>query len=716
MESVYERVKHNKYRKGLICSILLFFLLLTSLALFVLIQNEEEIGIAVCNTEQCFSTAKKIDSYLDRSIDACENFYQFACGSWIKNNPRPRDKQSFSIRSVLTENVMEQMIAFFETKISYNDSDALKKAINVYSGCTDIDKRNDIGLHELKRLLQNVIGFPIMIKDWNSNSYNWEKKFVYTDLKLGSIQPFFRYRVDHDKETNYSTYSIHIYNTDHSVGKELLDQNRRTPRKEREYQDRIREQLKILDIDVSDSQITRDIDDLIMLKIRLANASLIKSRNNDASDAKKMSFYQMESKFLNQINWFKILSTIFKEANVNLTRDEKVYVEDPYYLTELGNILKNTSVRTLANYIALEVVNKFGVATVEKLRKLAKDDNENETLRKFCYTTTERFFGAALDYIYMKKLLDANVLFQIREFIEHLKYSFKLTLKQNKWMDNEARVKAEFKLNKIFGRILFLSSITDENDLDAYYSELGFLPSQNYLTSYKKLVKWEKIQSLQKLRQDANSFNIISVPTDMFTSLKSKTIEIQIAAFQPPFYHHSSPSSINFGAIGNIVAREIMFGAKIDDGKSNSKINESRKNYAERINCFKTQYSEFKEPNTGLKVNGTLTLQNNIAENVGVQEAFTAFKIHEALRGKIEEMRLPKPMDDFSMEQLFFIAFAQLWCNNDSEEEIKYKIESKPTPPDSIRAIVPVQNYDEFAKAFNCKLGLKMNPQKKCTL
>ncbi|RWS25099.1 hypothetical protein B4U80_05415, partial [Leptotrombidium deliense] len=216
---------------------------------------------------------------------------------------------------------------------------------------------------------------------------------------------------------------------------------------------------------------------------------------------------------------------------------------------------------------------------------------------------------------------------------------------------------------------------------------------------------------------------------------------VKVGILNQPFYYHNAPIAVNFGSIGYVLGHEILHGFDNEgaehDYKGHKKMwwsNETWEVYQKKVKCFVDQYSDFVEPVTGLKVNGTLTTGENIADNGGLFQSFVvrnvnfidhpqlnfynlkAYKMYGALSSLGLDKRLPLEMSRYTKDQIFFISFANTYCNNDSPDFIRDALVTDEHSPFYARVIVTLQNSKHFSDTFKCKVGSKMNPNKKCIL
>ncbi|RWS23225.1 peptidase family M13-like protein [Leptotrombidium deliense] len=251
-----------------------------------------------------------------------------------------------------------------------------------------------------------------------------------------------------------------------------------------------------------------------------------------------------------------------------------------------------------------------------------------------------------------------------------------------------------------------------------FYSELGYMESSNF---YKNFMKVSRFMAKKALSLDPKSRYSVST-INAFYSPYANRIEVTPGILQPPIYYTGAPIAMNFAAIGTIIGHEITHG--FDDSGSkfdetgryrNWWANSTREKYQEKVKCFIDQYTSYTEPKTGLKVNGTTTIGDNIADNGGLHQSFTAYKMYTSENPETND-RLPGDMKQYTPEQLFFISYGSVWCENHSKKMTKDLLKGDDHAPSRFRSIVPLSNSKEFSDAFKCKSGTPMNPKEKCVL
>jgi predicted metalloendopeptidase len=198
-----------------------------------------------------------------------------------------------------------------------------------------------------------------------------------------------------------------------------------------------------------------------------------------------------------------------------------------------------------------------------------------------------------------------------------------------------------------------------------------------------------------------------------YYSPPENNINFPAGILQPPFYNPKASDAVNYGAIGVVIGHELTHGfddqGRRYDGEGNVRdwwSPADAKAFETRADCIANEYSGF-SPVEGVHLNGRLTLGENGADNGGIHLAYMA--LMDSLAGKV----LPKK-DGFTTEQQFFLGFAQIWCENSSEESSRVRAQTDPHSPGQFRVNGVVSNMPEFQKAFSCKANDPMVSHDPC--
>ncbi|RWS06556.1 hypothetical protein B4U79_01559, partial [Dinothrombium tinctorium] len=652
-------------------------------------------------------------------VDPCDDFYKYSCGNWPKNHPRTDEMRKQSTLPLLSQGIGEKLIVALEDENHFN-STAIKKAQHFFRSCTDLTFRDEFGLVELRRILEKAGGFPMISRHWDEREYNWVDAYIYADTKVKHIHPFFEHHVQQYSWKEESPH-LEIRSPKQSFIGYYDDESDRKEEEEK-LREKIKARVRRLKTDLSDDQLNNDIDGIIRLENEINDLSY-EGRREGGYEDENITLAEMRDIYPN-VPWLKILKTVFKTVDIDIDENERVILKNPYYLKRIGELLNNQTKRTLANYIGWKIIYKFGAKAIyefqkQDLHKLAGD----VSLKMLCYSTTEKVFHEAISYLYMKKYLKDEGIEDLYGFLHQLKSSLNHSLQQADWMDDETRSKAQLKLEKMVGNLGLPENIYTIEQLDKAFERTGWISSENFVNGYRKMMEFHGKNKLRRLRESKRRFKMPLDIVNAFYLSDANQIALLIGILQPPLYYHKAPLAANFGGIASIIGHEITHGfdqsgSQYDyKGEKNNWWDEDTlKIYKEKTQCFIDQYSNVTEPVTGKKVNGNKTVGDNVADNGGLRLAFEAFKEYARTKHPEKNFKLPFEMSEFSTEQLFFISFANLYCHNYDNETILFFLKYDNHSPNSVRVNVPMQNSENFAKAFNCKPGSPMNPENKCLL
>ncbi|RWS07493.1 neprilysin-11-like isoform X2 [Dinothrombium tinctorium] len=588
----------------------------------------------------------------------------------------------------------------------YNDkihtTPVLKKPMNLYKGCIDTKMRNSIGVKPLWDMLQRIGGWPMVQRNWTAENYSWHNTYYYLRSRFGSNY-ILEITIDvNSKDT--TSKALHIDSPNFGMGaKELGNPNgdRDTRRLVAAYKTYIRDAANILNFEgISQEEIDKDIDDMFWFESQMAEGT---SSNEDRqSQYEEMTIRQLQDQFPG-VKWKQLFKKIFKYAKTNIYDSDLVIMQDSKYYRQLPSILRSTPKRVIANYFAWRLVLYYGDFTTDEFadiyfnyQKVSEGLRSQEKVWEFCYETVDDYFDYALGRLYVDNQFNSQAIGDIKRLIRQVKNAVGDDLNQQNWMDLQTKRKA---IEKTCNVSCFLPW---------FMHCFHFL--QNKMN--KHLVNID-LNSRLSGPAIVNAFNYFDL----------NYIQFPAGILQPPFYTYKAPASINFGAIANTIGHEVIH-AFDDEGKQYDKdgnlknwwTEETENKYNGKAECFVDQYNRYRDSLTGLNINGINTQGENIADNGGLRVAYKAYKNYINKYGKQRDKLLPGRMSKYTSEQLFFISFASIWCENNRKESMRETIQYGQHCPSRFRVIGTLVNMVEFADAFKCPVDSKMNPRNKCLL
>jgi len=290
------------------------------------------------------------------------------------------------------------------------------------------------------------------------------------------------------------------------------------------------------------------------------------------------------------------------------------------------------------------------------------------------------------------------------------------------WMSDATKVEAEKKLAAFRDKIGYPEHWRDYSKLEVKRDDL--------IGNIERNTIFERTRNLAKLGKpvDETEWGMTPPTVNAYYNPPFNDINFPAGILQPPFYDNSKDAAINYGGIGVVIGHEMTHGFDDQGSKygptGNVKYNadgtlgswftpEDQAKFNERTKCVADEYSGF-EVAPGQNLNGKLTLGENSADNGGIRIAFRALQEVLAKQGITDLDGKQDVVDGYTPAQRFFISFGQVWCENRTEQSARVLAKTDPHSSGKWRADGTVQNFDEFGKAFGCKVGQPMMPEKSC--
>ncbi|NWH49978.1 NEP protein, partial [Fregata magnificens] len=716
-------------------AVLVILLAIVAITMIVLYATYDD---GVCKTSDCIKSAARILENMDTTAEPCNDFYQYACGGWLKRNVIPETSSRYSNFDILRDELEVVLKDVLDTPSS-NDIAAVQKAKTLYRSCineTTIDSR---GGRPLISLLPNVSDWPVATTNWDSSygtAWTAETAIAQLNSRYGK-KVLINFFVGTD-DKNSTAHIIHIDQP--GLGLPSRDYYECTGAYKEAcsaYVDFMISVAKLIlqerNISFTESEISEQMKRVMDLEKEIANATTkSEDRNDPLLLYNKMTLAQLQQKFSLEINhkvfnWSKFINDIMSTVQINVENTEHVIVYDPEYLTKLKFILNKYTPRDLQNYM----IWRFVMDLVNSLSRNYKDTRN--AFRKALYGTTSETavwrrcanyvngnMENAVGRLYVEEAFAGDSKHVVEEMIADIRDVFIKTLDELTWMDAETKKKAEQKARAIRERIGYPDEIvTDDNKLNSEYQELNYKEEEYFENIIQNLVFTQK-KRLKKLREEVDKEEWISgaAVVNAFYSASRNQIVFPAGILQPPFFSASQPKSLNYGGIGMVIGHEITHG--FDDNGRNFNENgdlvdwwteESARNFKELSQCMVYQYGNFSwDLAGGQHLSGINTLGENIADNGGIRQAYKAYKNFVKKHGK--EKLLPGLQ--MNHKQLFFLNFAQVWCGTYRPEYAVNSIKTDVHSPGKFRVIGSLQNSPEFSEAFSCTKTNYMDPAEKC--
>ncbi|XP_038190809.1 membrane metallo-endopeptidase-like 1 [Arvicola amphibius] len=691
----------------------------------------------VCVTPGCVIAAARILQNMDNSQEPCDNFYQYACGGWLRHHVIPETNSRYSVFDILRDELEVILKGVLEDS-SLKDRPAVEKAKTLYRSCMNesvIEKRDS---QPLLDILDVVGGWPVAMDKWSEMvGPKWE-----LERQLAVLNSQFNRRVLID---------LFIWNDDQNSSRHVIYIDQPTlgmPSREYYFNEgnshKVREAYlqfmvsvatmlrKDMNLPNDNSLVEKEMAQVLALEAHLANATVPQEERHDVTALyHRMDLVELQDRFgLKGFNWTLFIQSVLSSVQIDLLPDEEVVVYGIPYLQNLESIIDIYSARTMQNYLIWRLVldrisslsQRFKEARVS-YRKALYGTTVEEVRWRECVSYVNSNMESAVGSLYIKEAFSKDSKDMVKELIDKVRSVFVDTLDELNWMDEESKRKAQEKAMNIREQIGYPDYILEENNrhLDEEYSNLIFSEDLYFENGLQNL-KASAQRSLKKLREkvDHNLWIIGAAVVNAFYSPNRNQIVFPAGILQPPFFSKDQPQALNFGGIGMVIGHEITHGFD-DNGRNFDKngnmldwwSNFSAQHFRKQSECMVYQYGNFSWELAGNQnVNGFSTLGENIADNGGVRQAYKAYLQWLSEGGKDQQL----PGLNLTYAQLFFVNYAQVWCGSYRPEFAIQSIKTDVHSPLKYRVLGSLQNLAAFSEAFHCPRGSPMHPRKRCRI
>ncbi|XP_076306637.1 M13 family metallopeptidase neprilysin 3 isoform X2 [Tachypleus tridentatus] len=678
-----------------------------------------------CVTPACVTVASSIINAMDSTINPCDDFYQYACGGWVRSNPIPEGKSIWGTFGKLWQENQLIMKNVLEDETIGLKSEAEKKARIYYYSCLDKNETmEELGAQPLLDFIKQIGGWNIT-GNFDVNRWNFQNtlELIHNTYNRGGL---FSWGVGVDERNSSQNIlqvdqgGLSLPTRDYYLNKTQDDEVLTA------YLNYMTLVGVLLGGEENDTR--RQFSEVIEFETKLANITIPADQRKDEEKLyHKMTIGQLQ-KIAPVVDWVQYLNHGFKQIGRKIDNSDNIVVYAPDFLENMSSLITNylstpEGKTILNNYLGWSIVQGL-VSCLSKpfreaskiLRKALIGSEGGETPWRYCVGDTNNVIGFALGAMFVREVFRGESKTMAENMINEVKKAFKDNMPLLDWMDAETRQLAKDKADAITDMIGFPDFIMNPEKLDEKYKGLTFTEDE-YFENNIRVSKFSLLRNMKRLDKLANKTEWEMTPPTVnayYTATKNQIV-FPAGILQTPFYDAAYPKSLNFGAMGVVMGHELTH-AFDDQGREYDKNgnlkqwwkNKTIEEFKARTQCFVDQYSSYVINEEHL--NGKQTLGENIADNGGLKAAFNAYEEWS----RFHEMEPPLPGVNLTHRQLFFLGFSQVWCSASTPEALHLQILDDSHSPARYRVIGTLSNSYEFAREYQCPIGSSMNPRKKC--
>ena len=635
--------------------------------------------------------SKAIDpTDMDKSYSPATDFDNYSNGGWKKRFPIPDEKSRFGSFDLLADSG-EVQVQKLITGIASSKQPAgsiASKIADFYNTGMDTAKIEADGLAPVQPLFNEISA--IQNKD--------DVMKVVADLHTKGIRPMYSLFSDADQK-NSEMVVAYLYQG--GLGMPDRDYYMKDDDRSKSIQEAYKIHLQKIFVLAGDNEANSKLNSSIVYKLEysLAKSSMTLLEQRDPHKIYHKMNLEGLRKISPEIDW----SVQFQ--NLGLKNPGDFIVGQPDFVAELGKMLNEVSVddwkiylkwqvlRSTASYLPLAFENQ----SFDFFGKTLSGQMAQRPRWKRVQESTNGALSEALGQLYVHKYFPAESKRRMIELVNNLRVSLGERIQKLAWMSNETKAKALDKLAAITVKVGYPDKWRDYSSLE--------VSTDSYCTNVLRASQFDFNYMISKVNKPVDRTEWMMAPQEVnaYYNPSMNEIVFPAAILQPPFFYVDGDDAVNYGAIGVVIGHEMTHGFD-DQGCQYDKVgnlnnwwtDEDSKLFKERTTVLVNQFSGFTVLDT-LKANGELSLGENIADLGGLNVAYNA--LHKVLTGN------EKPIDGFTPDQRFFLAYAHLWAQNIRDKEIVRRTKEDPHSLGRFRILGPLRNMPEFHKAFDVKEG-----------
>ena len=641
---------------------------------------------------------------LDTTAVQGADFYQYACGGWMKKHPLTNEYSRFGSFDMLAENNREQLKGLIvEIAAGQNAQGTIGQKIgDIYKLAMDSVKLNADGVTPIQADLEKIAS----VKDKS------EIVPLMAELAHSGVFPYFSFYVGADIMDSKSNL-FQLYQGGISLGEKeyYLDNDDVSVNIRNKYKEHIVKMFQLAGFDEAAAK--KKMEAVMDIETRIAKASFSAvEQRNPAANYHKMSLDELK-KEIPGIDWDAFLNGIGVKGVTELS----VSQVDP--IKEVEKIINSLPVENQIAYMQWSLIDRAAGYLSDDLvaqnfdfyGKTLSGKQTNQPRWKRAVSTVNGVLGEAVGQMYVEKYFPAAAKERMVQLVKNLQTALGERIRNLEWMGDSTKIKAIEKLNSFYVKVGYPDKWRDYTGLN--------IEKDSYWANVKRATEFELDYMLSKAGKpvDRDEWGMTPQTVNAYYNPTTNEICFPAGILQYPFFDMNADDAFNYGAIGVVIGHEMTHGFD-DQGRQFDKDGnlkdwwtaEDAKRFEERAQVMVNFFDSI-QVLPGLNANGSLTLGENIADHGGLQVSFQAFKNETK-----DSPLLVK--DGFTPEQRFFLSYAGVWAGNIRDEQIRLQTKSDPHSLGRWRVNGALPQIGAWYDAFGIKEGdpMYLAPEKRVSI
>ena len=634
----------------------------------------------------------------DKSVRPADDFYQFACGGWMKNNPLPAAYSRYGSFDKLGEDNVKRINGILnELKTNvYAEGTTERKLSDLYKLATDEKRRSADGIAPVMPMLNRIQA----AKNIDQLVALQKEMSTYTSNEFYGI-----YIGADEKNSKQNIVNVFQGGLILRQKEYYLDNDSATADIREAYKQHVVNMFKFFGYSEKASQ--KKMKNILRLETELAKVSKSNSELRDP----EANYHKMTLKEFNARYPHLYMEQIANASGIESKYMQEIVVGQPEFLDGADKLMATLKAEELRDYMqwrhilsAVSYLSEDAIAAnFEFFGKKMSGRKEDHPLWKRATAQVEGQMGEALGKIYTEKYFPESSKERMKQLVKNLQVSLAERIEAQTWMSEETKKNALDKLNSFYVKIGYPDKWTD-------MSKLVIDMKKSYYDNIVECKKfWNEYEINKKAGKPVDKDEWHMTPQTVNAYYNPTTNEICFPAgiLQPPFFDANADDAFNYGAIGVVIGHEMTHGFD-DSGRHYDKDGNMNDwwttadgdNFTKRADDYAAYFSNIKVL-PDLNANGKFTLGENLADHGGLMVSFNALK-HAMQQQPCGDK------DGFTPEQRFFLAYSGVWAGNITEAEIRNRTKSDPHSLGRWRVNGALPHIDAWYEAFNVKEGDKM--------